>query len=60
MQTIMPEISAILTLIPHADIMSGEASLAATHNRLPGGRNLVPSMIVGETAAFPTPQMHDS
>ena len=39
----MPEISAILTLIPHAYIVLGEASLAATHNRLPGGRNLVPN-----------------
>ena len=57
----MPEVSAVLNLTPHADIMLGEASLAATHNRLPGGRNLVPNdSIVGETAAFSTPQTHDS
>ena len=58
----MLEVSAALSnLTLHADIMLGEASLAATHNRLP----LRPDpraylMTVGETAAFPTPQMHDS
>jgi hypothetical protein len=48
----MPEISAILTLIPHAYIVLGEASLAATHNRLPGGRNLVPNDLLAKRPPF--------